>query len=42
MNYQSILACYLSGQMNEKQWQGHLSDQLFRLWIDYHRKENVK
>lgn len=37
-----ILACYDMGQMSEKQWQAHLSDPLFRLWIDHHRKENVK
>jgi hypothetical protein len=28
-----ILACYRSGQMSERQWQAHLADPLFALWL---------
>ena len=38
--WENILACYLSGQMNEKQWQEHMQDKLFCLW--YHHREGVK
>lgn len=30
-----ILACYRSGQMSERQWQQHLSDPLFALWVQH-------
>lgn len=31
-DFAQILACYRSEQMNEQQWQAHLSDPLFSLW----------
>ncbi len=31
--YESILACYRSGQMSEDQWQQHLRDEVFRAWV---------
>ena len=35
-----LLACYRSGQMSERQWQVHLSDPLFALWLN--QKEKMK
>lgn len=32
-DFRMIVACYRSGQMSEAQWQGHLRDPLFALWI---------
>lgn len=32
-DFASILACYRSGQMSERQWQAHLTDPLFALWL---------
>lgn len=32
-DYHAVLACYLSGQMSEAQWQDHLADPLFALWL---------
>ena len=34
-DYRLILACYRSGQMSERQWQQHLSDPLFQLWVEH-------
>ena len=31
--YQALYACYRSGQMSERQWQEHLRDPLFALWV---------
>lgn len=31
--YELTLACYLSGQMDESQWQRHLSDLAFKTWL---------
>jgi len=28
-----ILACYASGQMDEKQWAAHMQDDLFAAWV---------
>lgn len=36
INFASILACYRSGQMSERQWQRHLADPLFALWMSRH------
>ena len=33
-DFRLILACYLSGQMSEQQWEAHKQDALFRLWLD--------
>ena len=30
-----ILACYLSGQIDDAAWQAHLADPLLRLWIEH-------
>lgn len=32
----AILACYRSGQMSERQWQAHMADPLFALWVKRH------
>jgi hypothetical protein len=33
-NYQDLLDCYLSGQMSEKQWEGHKQDDPdFQNWL---------
>jgi len=40
-DYNAILACYKSGQMSEKQWQSHLSDKLFVIWLN-RKEERVK
>lgn len=32
-DFAMILACYRSGQMSERQWQAHLEDPLFALWL---------
>lgn len=29
-----LLACYLSGQVAEQQWQEHLHDEVFRRWLE--------
>lgn len=34
--YDLLLACYLSGQVSEKQWQEHLKDEVFRAWLLRH------
>lgn len=39
-DFHAILACYRSGQMSERQWQDHLSDPLFSLWLK--KKETTK
>lgn len=36
--YALLLACYRSGQMNERQWQRHLEDEVFAAWVN----RNVK
>ena len=41
-DYRAILACRDMGQIDEKVWQSHLSDPLFRLWLDHHDRENAK
>tara|TARA_B100000378_G_scaffold278633_1_gene282608 strand:- start:3222 stop:3350 length:129 start_codon:yes stop_codon:yes gene_type:complete len=33
-DYRHILACYRAGQMSERQWQEHLRDPLFALWLE--------
>lgn len=33
-----VLACYRSGQISERQWQDHLKDPLFKLWIERRMK----
>lgn len=33
MTYSMLLACYRSGQMNERQWQEHLKDEVFAAWL---------
>lgn len=40
MDYRALLACYLSGQMSERQWQAHKRDPLFSLWLE--RKANAR
>jgi len=32
--FQALYDCYRSGQMSERQWQAHLSDPLFRIWLE--------
>ena len=32
-DFAMILTCYRSGQMSERQWQEHLRDPLFALWV---------
>lgn len=32
-DYKAILDCYKSEQMSERQWQGHLADPLFAIWL---------
>lgn len=34
-DYKLTLSCYLSDQMTEKQWQEHLLDPLFLLWVKF-------
>lgn len=34
-DYLLILACRLSGQMSECQWEAHKADPLFRLWLEH-------
>jgi len=34
VKYRSLLACYLSGQIEEWAWQEHLSDLKFKAWLD--------
>lgn len=31
--YDLVLACYLTGQMSERQWQEHLKDEHFAAWV---------
>lgn len=31
--YEALLACYLSGQVSEPQWQEHLKDEVFSAWV---------
>ncbi|HLW27648.1 MAG TPA: hypothetical protein VKY54_07935 [Kiloniellales bacterium] len=31
--FELLLACYLSGQVSERQWQEHLKDQRLRDWL---------
>jgi hypothetical protein len=31
--YDLILACYLSGQMTEKQWHEHVKNEHFAAWV---------
>lgn len=33
--YQLLLECYLSGQMSEAQWQQHLQDKVFAVWLKH-------
>jgi len=34
LNYfKSLLTCYRSGQISEKQWQEHLKDKTFKMWL---------
>ena len=37
-DYRLILACYLSGQMSEKQRSEHCTDKLFKIWLDHHNR----
>lgn len=32
--HESLLACYRSGQISERQWQEHLKDEVFRRWVE--------
>lgn len=32
-SYELLLACYLSGQISDSQWQEHLRDDVFRAWL---------
>lgn len=34
-----LLACYLSGQINERQWQEHLRDDFFAAWVKRRLRE---
>ena len=31
--YQMLLDCYLSGQINERQWSEHKRDEIFAAWL---------
>lgn len=37
-DYRLIRESYRSGQMSERQWQEHLRDPLFRLWVERQSK----
>ncbi|MFD1104265.1 hypothetical protein [Sphingobium olei] len=41
-DFRGILACYRSGQMSERQWQAHLSDPLFRIWLSKKENDHVR
>lgn len=32
--FELLLACYRSGQVSERQWQEHLRDPEFALWLE--------
>lgn len=32
-SYHRLIACYLSGQIGERQWQEHLRDEVFLAWL---------
>ena len=32
-DFNLVHACYRSGQVSERQWQEHLRDPLFALWV---------
>ena len=34
-DYRLILACRLSGQIDEARWQQHLADPLFAIWLEH-------
>ncbi|EPR09756.1 hypothetical protein M527_06410 [Sphingobium indicum IP26] len=34
-DYRLILACYLSGQIDDATWQQHLAEPLFALWLEH-------
>lgn len=34
--FELLLACYLSGQIPERQWQEHLKDESLRQWLEKH------
>ncbi len=35
-----LMQCYKSGQMSEAQWQEHLKDDAFRLWLKRNNRIN--
>lgn len=37
--FETVLACYRSGQISEPQWQEHLRDELFAAWLKRHLRE---
>jgi len=39
-SYELLLACYLSGQVSERQWTEHLKDEHFAAWIA--RRERIR
>lgn len=37
INYQILLECYRSGQIDEQLWQEHMRDEVFRAWLKRHQ-----
>lgn len=33
-DFSLLIACYLSGQVSERQWQEHLKDERLRQWLE--------
>lgn len=33
-NYELLLACYLSGQVSEREWTEHLKDRVFAAFVE--------
>lgn len=41
-SYELILECYRSGQMSARQWDNHLNDEVFRMWLETRSADLVK
>lgn len=37
-SYELLLACRLSGQVSDRQWQEHLKDEVFVKWLERRMK----
>lgn len=38
--FEMLLACYRSGQVSERQWQAHMEDKAFRVWVENQNPTN--